>query len=264
MSSHRSHAHYLAKGGSLKKMIAELYGKKDGCSKGIGGSMHLIDTKVNFMGTSSIVGNSIPISVGLGLSLNLKKQNNISYSFFGDGAMEEGVFYESLNFAALKNLPVMFICENNLYSVYTPMSQRRPKNFNTKRIVEGMGVKYKASNGNDILKVLSCLKNSIDYVKNKNKPIFIEFSTYRWLEHCGPNYDDHLNYRSKKTSHIWIKKKDPVKNLENVILKKIKNKKIIKKCEKKIFSEIKKAFEFAEKSKFLNNKKIKDLIYARK
>ena len=109
VSSHRGHAHYLAKGGDLKSMIAEIYGKETGCSKGKGGSMHLIDLSVNFMGTSAIVGNSIPMGVGLGLSAKVKKTKQVSFIFFGDGAIEEGVFYESINFATLKKLPVVLL-----------------------------------------------------------------------------------------------------------------------------------------------------------
>ena len=105
VSSHRAHVHYLAKGGNLKKMIAEIYGKKTGCSKGKGGSMHLIDLDVNFMGSSAIVGNSIPIGTGLALSAKINNTNQKSFIFFGDGATEQGVFYESINFAAVKNLP---------------------------------------------------------------------------------------------------------------------------------------------------------------
>ena len=130
VSTHRGHAHYLSKGGNLNKMIAEIYGKKSGCSGGKGGSMHLIDKDVGFMGTSAIVGNSIPVGVGLGLALKLNKTKNVSCIFLGDGAIEEGSFYESLNFAVLKELPIIFICENNLYSVYSPLSVRQPKNRN--------------------------------------------------------------------------------------------------------------------------------------
>ena len=110
VSTHRAHAHYLAKGGNLKKMIAEIYGKVTGCSKGLGGSMHLIDESVGFMGSTAIVGGTIPIGVGLGLSIQIKNENKISTVFLGDGAIEEGVFYESLNFAVLRELPVLFIC----------------------------------------------------------------------------------------------------------------------------------------------------------
>ena len=127
LSTHRAHAHYLAKGGCLKSMLAEIYGKVTGCSKGMGGSMHLIDKSVGFMGSTAIVGNTIPVAVGLGLALKLKKEKLISCVFFGDAAVEEGVFFESINFAIIHNLPVLFICENNLYSVYSGLDVRQPK-----------------------------------------------------------------------------------------------------------------------------------------
>ena len=126
VSTHRAHGHYLGKGGDLKRMLAEIYGKSTGCSSGKGGSMHLIDESVSFMGSTAIVGSTIPVGVGLGLSIRLNNTDQISCIFFGDGAVEEGVFYESLNFAALKKLPVLFICENNLYSVYSPFKVRQP------------------------------------------------------------------------------------------------------------------------------------------
>ena len=127
VSTHRGHAHYLAKGGDLNAMICELYGKGTGCSKGKGGSMHLIDTSVNFKGTSAIVGNSIPTGTGLALASKLNESGQVSIINFGDGAIEEGAFYESLNFACTKQLPAVYICENNFYSVYSPLNVRQPE-----------------------------------------------------------------------------------------------------------------------------------------
>ena len=127
VSTHRSHAHYIGKGGNLERMICELYGKENGCSKGKGGSMHLIDTEVGFMGSSAIVGNSIPIGTGISLSLKLNGSNAITIVYLGEAATEEGVFYESINFAALEKLKVLFVCENNKYSVYSPLSVRQPE-----------------------------------------------------------------------------------------------------------------------------------------
>ena len=152
VSTHRAHAHYLAKGGSLKKMIAEIYGKATGCCKGKGGSMHVIDRSVGFEGSTAIVGNTIPIGVGLGLSLKLDLQDAISVIYCGDGSVEEGVFYESVNFAVTKKLPVMFVCENNLYSVYTPINERQPSRpFN--KLGEAHAVKSYVCDGNDVLKI---------------------------------------------------------------------------------------------------------------
>ena len=121
MSTHRAHAHYLAKGGDLNRLIAEIYGKKTGCSGGLGGSMHLIDRDIGFMGSTAIVGNTIPVAVGMGLAIQNLNEDRISCVFFGDGSTEEGAFYEAASFAALRSLPVLFICENNFFSVYSPL-----------------------------------------------------------------------------------------------------------------------------------------------
>ena len=124
--TYRGHALYMAKGGNLNKMVAELYGKKDGCARGKGGSMHMIDTEKNVMGTSAIVGTTLPVSVGYAFGLKVKKTNNIVATFFGDGATDEGVFHESMNFAALKKLPVLFVCENNSYAIHSHYLRRHP------------------------------------------------------------------------------------------------------------------------------------------
>ena len=167
VSTHRGHAHYLAKGGNLNAMIAEIYGKATGCSKGKGGSMHLIDLSVNFMGTSAIVGNSIPVGVGLALSAQLKKTDQISCVFLGDGAIEEGVFYESVNFAAVRKLPVIFICENNLYSVYSPLSVRQPKGRVIAKMVEAMGLEVAVGDGHNIASSHEIMKNAVDKVNDR-------------------------------------------------------------------------------------------------
>lgn len=249
VSTHRSHAHYLAKGGELKRMIAELYGKKTGCTNGKGGSMHLVDLDVNFMGSSPIVGNIIPIGVGLGLSAKIKKTSQISIIFLGDGAIEEGVFYESINFASVKNLPVLFICENNLYSVYSSLTERQPPKRKIYKMVNSIGVNSKFCRGDDISEIYKSLIFAISQIKKNKKPFFLEFSSYRWREHCGPNYDNKLGYRSEKEFLLW-KKKDPCIKIRNFLLKDNYLKKKLIKEEKKIDLEIKKAFDYAIKSKF--------------
>ena len=260
VSTHRCHAHYLGKGGSLKKMIAEIYGKKTGCSAGKGGSMHLIDLKCNFMGSTAIVGNSIPIGVGLSLSSKIKKTNQISFVFLGDGALEEGVFYESLNFAIIKKLPVIFICENNLYSVYSPLSVRQPPKRSFVKMCEGIGAKSSKHDGNDVVNVYKKLSKIVKYVRKNPQPYFVEFATYRWLEHCGPNYDNNIGYRSQSEFLKW-KKKDPLINLKK---KFPKNKlKIILDVENKVNKEIKSAFDFAEKSPFPSKNSAFKGLYAK-
>ena len=260
VSTHRAHAHYLAKGGSLKKMIAEIYGKKTGCSNGKGGSMHLIDLKCNFMGSSAIVGNSIPIGVGLALSAKMRKTSQVSYVFLGDGAVEEGVFYESLNFSIVKKLPVIFICENNLYSVYSPLSVRQPKKRSISKMCSSIGVKSLKCDGNDAMKVFNILGKITNQVRNSKEPFFLELDTYRWLEHCGPNYDNDIGYRSKNEFLKW-KKKDPLEILRSKLPKKSLKK--IEFFEKKIKKEIKSAFNFAEKSPFPSKSSAYEGLYAK-
>ena len=240
LSTHRAHAHYLAKGGNLKEMIAELYGKRTGCSKGMGGSMHLIDTSVGFMGSTAIVGNTIPVAVGLGLSMKLNKQDNISCVFFGDGAIEEGVFYESINFAVISKLPVLFICENNLYSVYSGLEVRQPKERKIHEMVRAMGIETDYGYGNDVGEVKDKVSRAKEKILNGKGPQFLEFNTYRWREHCGPNYDNHIGYRSEDEFLKW-KEKDPLKEILADLLTNETQ---------KIKEEIEEAFKFAEDSEF--------------
>ena len=244
LSTHRAHAHYLAKGGDLKRMIAELYGKKTGCSKGMGGSMHLIDKSVGFMGSTAIVGNTIPVAVGLGLSLKLKKEDGLSCVFFGDGAIEEGAFYESINYAVVHKLPVLFICENNLYSVYSGLTVRQPQGRNIYEMVDAMGIQTDHGYGNDVEEVQKKVSNAKDKIFGGQGPQFIEFNTYRWREHCGPNYDNDIGYRSEAEYLEW-KEKDPLKDI-NINLS--KEQLDIETKENK--NEIDDAFSYAEDSDF--------------
>ena len=212
MSTHRSHAHYLAKGGSLPKMIAEIYGKYTGCCQGKGGSMHLIDLSCGFLGATPIVGSTIPIAVGAALASSMNKDGKVTVIFFGEGASEEGAFHEALNFASLKKLPVVFVCENNLYSVYSPVEVRQPNNRSLIKIAEAHGVWAQAADGNDILAVREAGEIAIKQARSGSGPALLEFSTYRWLEHCGPGYDNTLGYRTTEEFEIW-KEKCPVSRL---------------------------------------------------
>src|SRR5260221_8285353 len=183
-SAHRSHAHYLAKGGDLKKMVSELYGKKTGCASGKGGSMHLIDREAGFIGAVPIVGSTIPIGVGTAFSAYLKGQSRLSVIFFGDAATETGVFYESLNFAAIHKLPVVMVCENNLYSVLTPLDVRRPAGQEIFQLAQGHGVWSRQGDGNDVEQVYALAEQAIAHARGGHGPAFLELKTYRWLEHC--------------------------------------------------------------------------------
>ena len=258
VSTHRGHAHYLSKGGDLKRMIAELYGKKTGCSGGKGGSMHLIDKEKGFMGTSAIVGNSIPLGVGLALSIKLQQKNNLCCIFLGDGAIEEGVFYESLNFAVLKNLPVLFICENNLYSVYSSLSVRQPKGRSIASLAKAIGSKVAHGDGNNVLEARQKLNNIITEIRSGEfKTWFIEFDTYRWREHCGYQYDNHIGYRDEEEFLFW-KERDPIE----VFKKELGNVVDFKTIDKSLKIEIEEAFRIAKSDPFPSPEEVFENIYA--
>ena len=172
VGTHRSHAHYLGKGGSLKKFISELHGKSTGCSKGRGGSMHLIDLNVGFVASTSIVSNTIPVGVGLCLSSKILGKKQITIIYLGDASVEEGVFFESLNFAIVKKTPTIFICENNFYSVYSPLSIRQPINRKIYKMVRGCQIKSYKANGNSFKNVISTFLKAKKIVEEKNEPVF--------------------------------------------------------------------------------------------
>ena len=170
VTTHRSHAHYLAKGGSLNGMIAELHGKETGCAKGLGGSMHLIDLKAGVYAAVPIVGSTIPIGTGIAWANKLKRNKGIVVAFFGDGATEEGVFFESLDFAALHKLPILFICENNEYSVYSHISKRQSKKRDILKIAKSMGVNSLKVSGNSVEKIFLESKKIINKIKKNSGP----------------------------------------------------------------------------------------------
>lgn len=259
VSNHRSHAHYLGKGGDLKKFIAELYGKKTGCSGGRGGSMHLNDKSCGFIASTPIVANSIPLGVGLALSKKIKKEKGVVIIFFGDAAVEEGVFFESLNFAIVKKLKVIFVCENNFYSVYSCFKDRQPKGRKIAKVVQSFGIKSLRLDGNNFYNNYKIYKKAYNFVKSNNLPIFIEFLTYRFVEHCGPNTDDHLNYRNINDLELW-KKKDSIFE-KTFFFKKYLNKPSL---EENIKKEINDAFIFAKKSAPPHMREAYTRLYAKK
>jgi len=217
--NHRSHGHYLAKGGSLKAMMAEIYCKETGCSRGRGGSMHLIDPDVGMMGSAPIVAGTISLSVGAALAASIRKDNRVAVSFFGDGATGEGVLYESINFAALKKLPVIFACENNLYATHMPIRECRV-NQPISRIAEPFGIEIHSVDGNDVLQVYEASRQAVETCRRGNGPVFIEFMTYRFRGHVGP--DDniqgcHTDIRPHKELNEWLQR-DPIRLFEAYLL----------------------------------------------
>lgn len=255
ISNHRAHAHYLAKGGSLKAMMAEIYGKSTGCCSGRGGSMHLVDKAVGMYGSTPIVGGSIPVGVGLAFATHLRQESNVTIIFFGEGSTEEGVFAESLNFAALKKLPVLFVCENNFYSVYSPLNVRQPFERDRPAIARAHGMVAKTGYGNDVEEVYKLSLEAINSIRAGNGPVFLEFDTYRHREHCGPNFDNNIGYRTEEEFLLW-EKKCPIKAQAQRIggdLESIRS---------PILAEIEEAFAFAEKSPFPHFDTEKEKSYA--
>lgn len=242
LSNHRSHGHYLAKGGNLKTMIAELYGRVTGCSQGKGGSMHLVDLSIGFLGSTPIVGSTIPIAVGTAFASMMRTEQRVTVAFFGDAATEEGVFHESLNFACLKKLPILFVCENNLYSVYSPLSVRQPKGREIFRLAEGHGIEAFQGDGNDVVEVYTRAEKAVKKAREGKGPTFLEFKTYRWREHCGPYYDNDLGYRDEEEFQEW-RKRDPIEKLRKFllgkgILQREEEDNFIEKCELEIQTTI--------------------------
>lgn len=260
-SNHRAHGHYLAKGGNLREMFAEMYGKVTGCSRGKGGSMHLIDPSVNMLGATPIVGGTISVAVGAALGSVMQNKNNVSVVFFGDAAVEAGAFHESLNFAALKNLPVIFVCENNLYSVHSPLSVRQP----TREIyllVKGHGIDSFQVDGNDVIEIFHVSREAVKNARKGGGPQFLECKTYRWREHCGPNYDYDLGYRTESELEEW-EKRCPIKKLKEHMLKNgIITDKQIEAMSKQIQGEIDEAVTFARESPFPPQDDLLQDVYA--
>lgn len=250
VSSHRAHAHYLAKGGSLRGLIAELYGKKTGCTEGRGGSMNLSDLSAGFVASKAIIGNTIPVGVGLALAQKLKEEDTITCIFLGDAAIEEGAFYESLNFAILKKLPVIFVCENNLYSVNTPLDLRQPKGRQIFELAQGIGVKSAQFDGNDVYSSFSSVCKVFADLRSNDGPWFLEFLTYRYKVHCGHEDDLDERYRPRDELEYWLAK-DPLELLENQLLSlSIISLEEMADYRLQIQNEVTDAFSFAEDSPF--------------
>tara|TARA_B100001027_G_scaffold216577_1_gene193385 strand:+ start:733 stop:1743 length:1011 start_codon:yes stop_codon:yes gene_type:complete len=248
-SHHRSHLPYISSDGSIYKLFCELLGKKNGSSGGKGGSVHLCSRSNGFYGSTAILGQAIGLAAGAGLAFKLKKKKNISVAFFGNSSLEEGLSFETLNFCSLKNIPTLFVYENNFYSTEMPNYKGDMKNFNPQKIVKGLGIKYLKVDGNNISDVFFKSKYAIDYIKKNSRPVFIEFITYRWLEHCGPYYDYALKryYRTKKEVMYW-KKFCPVASFKKFLIKKGFNKDISL-LEKKINKKVNLIYKKALKSK---------------
>jgi TPP-dependent pyruvate/acetoin dehydrogenase alpha subunit len=259
--TYRSHGLFLAKGGDLKGMLAEIYGKKTGVCKGKSGSMQLVAPGIGLLCTSAIVSGTLPMAVGAGLAISLQGSDDVSCVVFGDAATEEGVFHESMNFASLKKLPVIFVCENNLYAVYTHLSKRQCADNIFERALS-YRMPGERLDGNNVLEVHDAVSRAADRARQSQGPSLLEFRTYRWLEHVGPNSDISLGYRTQTELDEW-KSRCPVKTLEkNLLDDNALTIEDIRKMEREISDEIEKALSFAKNSPFPEKDDLVQGVYA--
>jgi pyruvate dehydrogenase E1 component alpha subunit len=262
--NHRSHGHFIAKGGSMKAMIAEIYCRETGCSRGRGGSMHLIDPDVGMLGVAPIVAGTISLAVGAALASSIRKDNRVAVSFFGDGATGEGVFYESLNFAALKKLPIVFACENNLYATHMPVRECRVDR-NIYEIAQPFGIVSRQIDGNDVLQVYEAGLYAVEKCRNGEGPVFLECLTYRFRGHVGP--DDniqgvHTDIRPKEEVNKWFQK-DPIKNFEKYLVSQsLIDEQTLNSIRTEAEKEITDAHHFAKSSSSPDKKDLMNYVFA--
>ena len=259
-NTYRCHATYIAKGGDLNEMMAELYGKSGGCAGGKAGSMHLVDMKNGIMGASAVVGTTIPVATGYALAMQAQAKitgrQRIVVSMFGDGATEEGCFYESLNFAALRQLPVLYVCENNRLAIHTPLEKR----WATERLcerVETFGIKTHKITDTDVFQLRDTIENIVTDMRSGNTgPMFIECSTYRWLEHVGPRDDHSDNYRDLD-EYRRFKEGDQIARLGAMLDNATRQR-----LDDEITEEIRASQEFAEQSPYPADEELYRNVYA--
>ncbi|OJV12008.1 MAG: acetoin dehydrogenase [Alphaproteobacteria bacterium 33-17] len=257
--TYRCHATYIAKGGNLKQMMAELYGKKNGCAGGKAGSMHLIDLESGITGASAVVGTTIPVSAGYALALKRENAKNntsrIMTSFFGDGSTEEGCFSETINFAALHDLPMLFVCENNGFAIHNPLENRWATPYLLERIAT-YGIKTKAVRSGDVLEIYEATNELLEYIRTTKKPAFIEIDTYRYKEHVGPKDDIHQAYRDQSVYQKW-RSHDQIDMLEAKLPSDI-----VQKIKEQVAQEIEEAKLFAENDLFPTKEDLYANVYA--
>jgi TPP-dependent pyruvate/acetoin dehydrogenase alpha subunit len=260
-SGHRSHGHYLAKGGDLKSMLAELYGRSGGCAGGRGGSQHLIDLSAGFVASAPILSGTVPIAVGAAWGIKQRREDRVALVYFGDGATEEGIFHESVNYAAVHCLPAIFICENNLYSVHSAMNVRQPEGRNIADVGAAHAVRSDIIDGNDIEAVWRHGRDAVNRARTGQGPTLLECMTYRLLEHCGPREDGELGYREAAEIEFW-KARCPVIRSETLLRQEdLLSDSDLKGLEMSFADEIDRAVEFARASPFPDPAEMADFTY---
>jgi acetoin:2,6-dichlorophenolindophenol oxidoreductase subunit alpha len=261
-SSHRTHGNYLAKGGDLKGMMSELFCRDNGCCGSRGGSMHLVDKSVGMMSTSAIVAGIIPIASGAALASKMKDDNRVIGVFFGDAAIEEGVFWESLNFSVLKKLPIIYLCENNFYSVCSPLDERQPDSVELFNKAAGFGINSIQIDATNVINVYEAVLQASKRARNGDGPTFIENIAYRWRGHGGAGDDSKSGYRGEDEVDGW-QAFCPVKLLQDEMIKhSLIDETIINDYRKKVQVEIDEAFEYAINSPNPSEQSLMQHVYA--
>ena len=256
--NHRSHAHYLSLGCSPQALISEILGKQSGCSGGKGGSMHIKGRDNGFMGSMPIVAGTISIAVGAALALE-REGEQISVSYFGDGASEEGAFHESLNFAAKFNAPILFVCENNLFSSHMHIDERQ-NSTSISRFAESAGIKNYQVDGNDLIDITECAKDAIGYVRKMRKPAFIEAHTYRIYSHVGFDADLDVGKNRMEDLEKWSTR-DPIDLLKRFIESENPGQTDWDDIEIKVTSEVEQFWTIGQNEDFPSSDKLLEGVY---
>ena len=260
-STHRGHGHAVAKGIPVREALAELFGKQGGCNGGRGGSMHMYKPSVGFLGTNGVVGGGIGLAVGAGLSAKLLNKGTVGVTFFGDGASNMGICYESLNMASYLKLPVIFVCENNKYATATPveMVAANPEIASRAAAFAMRGV---VVDGNDVIAVYEAAAEARERAVNGQGPTFIECKTYR---HGGHYLGDQLygTYRTKEEVDTWIAIKDPIKNFKTILKEVYEiDEKLIEEAESTVKKEMDEAYEYAKESPLPDPSTVEKYLFA--
>lgn len=260
--NHRSHGHYLSLTMDTYGLFAEILGKETGCSKGMGGSMHIVGESQGFGGSVPIVSATIPVAVGAGLAMKLSKNQSVSVSYFGDGTSEEGVLHESLNIASYYDLPVIFVCENNLFSSHMHISERQ-KFDSISRFANAHGIENAVIDGNNIEVLLDTSRKAIEIARSHRKPFFIEAVTYRWKGHVGHDDNIDVGLQRKEDLEPW-KQKDPIDRLKNsLIAKNAISESDFNSFNKSILDKLNKEFDQAISDSYPNKQQLLDTVYYR-
>lgn len=257
-STHRGHGHCIAKGADLKRTMAEILGKETGYCKGKGGSMHIADFSVGILGATAVVGAGLPIAVGAGLSAQLRKTDQVTACFFGEGASNQGTFHESLNLASAWKLPLVFVCENNLYAMGTRQSRIMAVE-NVADRASAYGIPGVVVDGNDVLKVYEAMETAVDRARKGEGPTLIECKTYR---HKGHSRVDPAKYRPKEEVDEWLGK-DPIRRFkEQLLSSEAASETEIRQIEVEVAAEIEDAVKFAKESSYPAPEEALDDVYA--